>query len=98
MKSQITSSKQANMNQTEHANSFLGNNRPHLYVVKSANEGEPLSSVSNKGQTFSVGDYVEFLKDGARGVVYSVNEDKYQILWEDYFVSWEDGNLLRRMK
>lgn len=48
-------------------------------------------SIPANRQSFSVGDYVVFIKDGARGIVYSVKENKYQVLWEDYFVSWEDG-------
>lgn len=52
----------------------------------------------NQEETFAVGDYVVYVRDGARGVVYCVEGNRYQILWEDHFVSWEEGALLRRME
>ncbi|BAH42710.1 hypothetical protein BBR47_17330 [Brevibacillus brevis NBRC 100599] len=36
-----------------------------------------------------VGDLVVYVKDGAKGVVIHMEEDRFQIKWEDDFVSWE---------
>ncbi|WP_027409056.1 hypothetical protein [Anoxybacteroides tepidamans] len=36
-----------------------------------------------------VGDCVIFALDGARGVVLAVSDDRCQVMWEDYVVSWE---------
>ncbi|GEC92808.1 MULTISPECIES: hypothetical protein [Brevibacillus] len=36
-----------------------------------------------------VGDLVVYVKDGAKGVVIHIEEDRFQIKWEDDFVSWE---------
>ncbi|MGZ0052640.1 hypothetical protein [Brevibacillus gelatini] len=41
-----------------------------------------------------VGDLVVFAKDGARGVVISIDEERCQVLWEDDFVSWEQREWL----
>lgn len=30
-----------------------------------------------------------YVKDGAKGVVIHIEEDRFQIKWEDDFVSWE---------
>lgn len=37
---------------------------------------------------------VVFAKDGARGVVISIDEERCQVLWEDDFVSWEQREWL----
>lgn len=42
-----------------------------------------------------IGDLVVYVKDGAKGVVIHAEEDRFQILWEDDFVSWEKSELLR---
>ncbi|NGQ96184.1 hypothetical protein G3578_13540 [Brevibacillus sp. SYP-B805] len=44
---------------------------------------------------FSVGDYVVFIRDGAKGVVIGVENNRCQVMWEDFFVSWEDCASLR---
>jgi hypothetical protein len=36
-----------------------------------------------------VGDLVVYVKDGAKGVVIQMEEDRFQVKWEDDFVSWE---------
>ncbi|MGG4452422.1 hypothetical protein [Brevibacillus porteri] len=36
-----------------------------------------------------VGDLVVYVKDGAKGVVVHIEEDRFQVKWEDDFVSWE---------
>jgi len=41
------------------------------------------------------GDKVVFLKDGVRGIVIRVEEDRCHVLWEDEFVRWEKKELLR---
>jgi hypothetical protein len=41
------------------------------------------------------GDKVVFLKDGVRGIVIRVEEDRCHVLWEDEFVSWEKKEWLR---
>ena len=35
------------------------------------------------------GDQVLFRRDGTRGIVYSRDGERCQVLWEDEFVSWE---------
>lgn len=46
---------------------------------------------------FSVGDRVIYIKDGAVGVIIAIQEDRYHIVWEDYFSSWEKAELLRKI-
>ncbi|MFF0827453.1 hypothetical protein ACFYU8_11285 [Brevibacillus sp. NPDC003359] len=41
-----------------------------------------------------VGDLVVYVKDGAKGVVVHIEEDRFQVKWEDDFVSWEKRELL----
>ncbi|WNC16621.1 hypothetical protein [Brevibacillus brevis] len=40
------------------------------------------------------GDKVVYLKDGVRGIVIRVEEDRCHVLWEDEFASWEKMELL----
>ena len=46
---------------------------------------------------FRVGDRVVYIKDGAVGVIISIQEDRYHIVWEDNFSSWEKAELLRKI-
>ncbi|MGN7468365.1 hypothetical protein [Brevibacillus sp. SAFN-007a] len=41
-----------------------------------------------------VGDGVVFVKDGARGIVINIDQERCQVLWEDDFVSWEQREWL----
>jgi hypothetical protein len=41
-----------------------------------------------------IGDVVVFSLDGARGVVLGEKDERYQVIWEDNFVSWEPIDLL----
>lgn len=50
------------------------------------------------GAMIEEGDSVVYVRDGARGVVVRVEEDRYLILWEDTFVSWEPVHLLEKIK
>jgi uncharacterized protein YkvS len=43
---------------------------------------------------FEVGDTVTFSLDGARGIVLMINDNQCHVIWEDYFVSWENNELL----
>lgn len=43
---------------------------------------------------FQIGDCVVFKHDGARGIVLTIKEDVCHVLWEDYFASWENVDLL----
>lgn len=45
---------------------------------------------------FTVGDYVTFSLDGARGLVIKIDDEQCHVLWEDYFVSWERYELLSK--
>ncbi|QRG70867.1 hypothetical protein [Brevibacillus choshinensis] len=57
-----------------------------------------LSSDSVNGRGCAMiqeGDKVVFLKDGVRGIVIRVEEDRCHVLWEDEFVSWEKKEWLR---
>ncbi|MFS0555254.1 hypothetical protein [Brevibacillus sp. 179-C9.3 HS] len=42
-----------------------------------------------------VGDLVVYVKDGAKGVVLHIEEDRFQVKWEDDFVSWEKREWLQ---
>lgn len=42
------------------------------------------------------GDVVIYSLDGSRGIVLGEKGRCYQIMWEDYFVSWEPINLLTK--
>jgi hypothetical protein len=46
---------------------------------------------------FEVGELVVFLLDGARGIIVEVEAEagRYHIAWEDFFLSWEKGELLK---
>ncbi|MGE7270707.1 hypothetical protein ACQKK5_04535 [Brevibacillus panacihumi] len=44
------------------------------------------------------GDSVVYVRDGARGVVVRVEEDRFLIFWEDTFVSWEPVHLVEKIK
>ncbi|MBO8164469.1 MAG: hypothetical protein H0Z34_12215 [Brevibacillus sp.] len=46
----------------------------------------------------AVGDWVKFALDGALGVVLDVRDDRCQVMWEDYFVSWEKRELLLKLE
>jgi len=46
---------------------------------------------------FRVGDRVVYIKDGAVGVIISIQEERYHIVWEDNFSSWEKAELLRKI-
>jgi len=50
------------------------------------------------GTVIEEGDSVVYLRDGARGVVVRVEGDRYLVLWEDTFVSWESIRLLQLIK
>lgn len=53
------------------------------------------SSLGWGNDMFCAGDHVVFVPDGARGVVLNVDDGRVQVLWEDHFISWEKGELLR---
>lgn len=42
-----------------------------------------------------VGDVVVYLKDGVKGIVIRVEEERCHVLWEDEFVSWEKTEWLK---
>ncbi|WP_167568656.1 hypothetical protein [Brevibacillus migulae] len=44
----------------------------------------------------AIGDYVVFVRDGTRGLVIAVEENRYQIMWEDTFISWEQREALQK--
>lgn len=46
---------------------------------------------------FKVGDTVKYSLDGAKGIVFKIDEDQCHVIWEDYFVSWENVGLLSKM-
>lgn len=50
------------------------------------------------GAMIEEGDSVVYVRDGARGVVVRVEEDRFLIFWEDTFVSWEPVHLLEKIK
>lgn len=50
------------------------------------------------GAMIEEGDKVVFLKDGVRGIVIRIEEDRCLVLWEDEFVSWEKPELLELEK
>lgn len=54
------------------------------------------SSFGSAKPMFCMGDYVIFKPDGARGIVMRIGEGQYQVLWEDYFASWEIGEKLTK--
>jgi hypothetical protein len=45
---------------------------------------------------FEVGDVVVHVQDGARGVVLEIGNQTYHVVWEDFFVSWEKEELLKK--
>ena len=45
---------------------------------------------------FAIGDCVVFTLDGARGIVLKVNSEVCYVIWEDFFVSWENNGLLQK--
>lgn len=53
------------------------------------------SANGRRCRMIQIGDLVVYVKDGAKGVVIHAEEDRFQILWEDDFVSWEKSELLR---
>lgn len=60
---------------------------------------EDTESSSNWGDLMlTVGDYVIYVKDGARGVVFAVEDGRCQVMWEDTFVSWEPFDKLKKDK
>ncbi|GEB33604.1 hypothetical protein M2298_000583 [Brevibacillus sp. 1238] len=50
--------------------------------------------MGGRSPVIQVGDLVVFVKDGAKGVVISIEEERCQVLWEDDFVSWEQRECL----
>jgi hypothetical protein len=49
-------------------------------------------------QLFQVGDTVRYSLDGARGIVLKIEKNQCHVIWEDYFVSWENVDLLSKIK
>jgi heat shock protein HspQ len=47
---------------------------------------------------FQVGDTVRYSLDGAKGIVLKIDENQCHVIWEDYFVSWENFDLLSKIK
>ncbi|RAV20414.1 hypothetical protein DQG23_15730 [Paenibacillus contaminans] len=43
-----------------------------------------------------IGDCVIFALDGARGIVMEIKLPLCHVIWEDFFVSWEDESTLRK--
>ncbi|WP_409342053.1 hypothetical protein [Paenibacillus sp. MBLB4367] len=43
-----------------------------------------------------IGDCVIFALDGARGIVMEVKLPLCHVIWEDFFVSWEDEASLQK--
>lgn len=46
---------------------------------------------------FEIGDCVVFSLDRARGIIMEANDDVYHVVWEDFFSSWEKGELLSKI-
>lgn len=46
---------------------------------------------------FEIGDCVVFSLDRARGIVMEMNDNVYHVVWEDFFASWEKGELLSKV-
>lgn len=47
-------------------------------------------------RVFKIGDRVIYTGDGARGIILEIQENRYHVMWEDYFVSWENVESLIR--
>lgn len=50
------------------------------------------------GRMLKVGDQVEFLADGSKGIIMEIHGNLYHIVWEDHFSSWEYGETLRKQE
>jgi hypothetical protein len=50
------------------------------------------------GRMLKVGDQVEFLPDGSKGIIMEIHGNLYHIVWEDHFSSWEYGETLRKQE
>lgn len=45
----------------------------------------------------AVGDVVRYARDGARGLVIQIVDNRCLVIWEDLFVSWEPMVLLEKV-
>ncbi|USG64190.1 hypothetical protein NDK47_18785 [Brevibacillus ruminantium] len=45
---------------------------------------------------YSVGETVIYVRDGAKGIILEVKDERYLVMWEDTFVSWETAEQLQK--